>query len=282
MSTAREPWKRLADVSYPILSAALKDLAIPDDALVADVLGDEKYFVLKWMDATGHGLVLDAVTEATESKDCIEYDAMRKIIREYCVPRGVAFFAGADIDFYEYGGGKTAAQHLSLFPGVSALVAHVNDKYAGADKYTAALLNVYRTLHDKIDMHSDKDVATTEAVGVVCASVGMPRELVFKKKTTKDSKASSSTADEPRVLRVTKEDGMFLAMVGPGFQEAIQHGIPRRSGGKQTESAPWSASFTFRRHHAKPKKRGREKSAVPRPEKRTRCAAAQGRDNDNA
>lgn len=282
MSTAREPWERLADVSYPILGHALKDLAIPGDALVADVLGDEKYFVLKWTDATGHRLVLDAVTEATESKDCIEYDAKRKIIREYCVPRGVAFFASDDIDFYEYGGGKTVSQHLGLFPCVSALLAHVNDKYAGEDKYTAALLNVYRTLHDKIDMHSDKDVATTEAVGVVCASVGMPRELVFKKKTTKDSKASSSLADKTRVLRVTKDDGMFLAMVGPGFQEAIQHGIPRRSDGKQAASAPWSASFTFRRHHAKPKKRGREESAVSPPDKRTWCAAAQGRDHDNA
>ena len=271
MSTTREPWEKLVDVAYPVLTAALKDLAIPDDALVADVLGDEKYFVLKWMDAAGHRLVHDAVTEATDAEGCVEYDAKRKIIREYCVPRGVAFFAGDDIDYYEYGGGKTAAQHLSIFPRVSALVAHVNDKYAGADKYTAALLNVYRTFHDKIDMHSDKDVAAAEAVGVVCASVGMPRDLVFKKRMAKDSKQGPSAVDKTGTLRVTKEDGMFLAMVGPGFQDAIQHGIARRSGGRDAELVPWSASFTFRRHHAKPAKRGREKSGVPRPPKRARA-----------
>ena len=243
-----QDWERFADTAYPVLAAACADLVLPGDARVADVLGDGRYFVVTWVDEDGERLVREAVAEGTEADGCVEYDAVRKMIREYCVPRGVAFFAGDDVSFYEYGGGKTPAQHLSKFPRVAALLAHVNAKYAGTQAYTATLLNVYRTLHDKIDMHSDRDVAPDEAVGVVCATVGAPRDLVFRKKPQK----GDDKGEKLPMLRVTKEDGMFLAMVGPGFQDAIQHGIARRS--DSGEASTWSASFTMRRHHAKPAK----------------------------
>ena len=196
----------------------------------------DKHSVAVWRDADFEAIAMRALQEV-EDNGVIEFDKQCKVFgKEYQRPRGTVFFADEDMSGYKYGGGKDEPQCIVEGSAIGELLAHAN-RYAGADKFHGVLLNYYRDGKDSVSLHEDKDVCDDEFLGVLSISLGCCRVMGFKSKTG--------------YTTITKEDGMVMGMCGEGFQKHIKHEI------KAVRKAPvgWSASFTFRRHVSRKRKR---------------------------
>lgn len=201
-----------------------------------EVYLNDEHVVALWSDSVFHAIASRALAEAEENK-VIEWDKTCKLFKlEYKRPRGTAFFADKDMSGYRYGGANDKTQEIVHGSAMEDLLTHAN-LYAGTNKFHGVLLNYYRGGNDCVSLHSDKDVCEEEFLGVLSISLGSNRVIRFRNGASK-------------YFPITKENGMVMGMCGKRFQTQIKHEIKRSA-----SQVGWSASFTFRRHNARKRKR---------------------------
>ena len=192
--------------------------------------------------------LLPAAVEYVLQEGVLQYDKQFKMMQKMCTRRrGEGLFSDT-VSGYAFSGTTVVA--TSLPSCLRALLDYVNQFFAAGDTpFTAVFVNHYRGPDDAIYMHSDKDVAEDEEVGVVAISWGMPRKLKFR----------ATDSDNPDLLKLDIETarGQALVMYGYRFQSLFKHGITaykdrhhHKTTTGQGPSAQGRVSFTFRRHHS--------------------------------
>jgi len=191
--------------------------------------------------------LLPAAVEYVLQEGKLEYDKQFSMMQKMCTRRrGEGLFSDT-VPGYAFSGTTVVATALPSC--LRALLDYVNQFVSGDDKpFTAVFVNHYRSPEDAIYMHSDKDVAGNEEVGVVAISCGMPRKLKFR----------PIDGSNPDLLKLDIETahGQALVMYGYKFQSLFKHGITaykdkhhhKASGQGPLEQG--RVSFTFRRHHS--------------------------------
>ena len=187
------------------------------------------------LDATEYEMIRNAIAEIEgKLEECPPIELFGKVVRQR---RHVGFFADPDAT-YGYFYSRSVAKSIPPGESIKALLDFVNKIFDS--EFNGVLVNYYPDGDHYISDHSDSEAGLDPKGGVVIASAGATRTMQFKR--TKNPPIGTANF-KYGAYKIPLIDGSLIAMMGPNFQKAYTHGIPKEA---KASGPRWS--FTFRHH----------------------------------
>lgn len=186
------------------------------------------------LDASEYEMIRNAIAEIEGKLEVCPPIELGKVVRQR---RHVGFFADPDAT-YGYFYSRSVAKSIPPGKSIKALLDFVNEVFES--EFNGVLVNYYPDGDHYISDHSDSELGLDPKCGVLIASAGATRTMHFKR--TKNPPIGTANF-KYGAYKLPLTDGSLISMMGPDFQKAYTHGIPKEA---KASGPRWS--FTFRHH----------------------------------